>query len=193
MVKAAQIKYLEEWPSYFKGKTRPVEQVSWDDIQLFNKTLKTLFESNKVTFMEFKKPEGAFGLPSETQWEYTANADQGLIFAGSQNPDDVAWYKENSNGQTMPVGLKQPNAWGLFDMSGNVWQWSADDYIVNLNEIAKNGLPNFEKGRSKALRGGSYFIIAGDCRLRSRRHYHPVIRSCGFRLVFSPSSSVSER
>jgi formylglycine-generating enzyme len=182
---------LNPQPSRFKGKTRPVEQVSWEDIQMFNKALNDLFKEKKITIENNSKPDGQFALPSETQWEYAANAGQGLVFSGSQNLNDVAWYLENSNNQTMPVGLKQPNAWGLNDMSGNIWEWCADDFAQNIKEIPKNGQPNLRKEIYKTLRGGSSFYFAEYCRLRYRSINLPVSRDLGlgFRLGFSPSSA----
>jgi formylglycine-generating enzyme len=191
VVKESKTKELEPNPSRFKGKTRPVEQVSWDDIQVFNKFLNELFEKDGIIKVKDNRPNGTFSLPSETQWEYAANANQGLVFAGSQNLNDVGWYKENSNRQTMPVGLKQPNAIGLYDMSGNVLEWCANDYET----IMLNGESGNNKDKSvKPFRGGSYFNFAQHCRLRFRDLITPAGRSIGrgFRLRFSPSSSDSE-
>lgn len=190
VINASNFKSLKPNPSYFKGNTRPVEQVSWDDIQIFNTALNKLFQDENLTFENGIKGKGVFGLPSETQWEHTAEAGQGLVFSGSQSLSDVGWYKENSNDQTMPVGQKHSNALGLYDMSGNVWEWCADDYTENISEIPKNGQPNLKKDQYKVLRGGSYFGGAGNCRLRGRGRTHPGNRNygIGFRLGFSPSS-----
>lgn len=139
VIKASDIKKLDPNPSELKGKTQPVERVSWDEIQVFNKALNSLFNNQGLIVRE--KPEiiGEFGLPSETQWEYAAWAEQDTVFAGSDQLDDVAWYNTNSNDQTMPVGLKQPNAWGLYDISGNVWEWCDDYFNSNPCEIPKTG------------------------------------------------------
>ena len=191
VVNITKDKDLNPIPSYFKGNTRPVEMVSWDDIQIFNIALNQLMAENKITLESDSVPNGQFGLPSETQWEYAANAGQGLVFSCSQNLNDVAWYYENSNEQTMPVRLKEPNAWGLYDMTGNVWEWCADDYAENINHIPKNGQPNLKKDEYKVLRGGGFRGIAENCRLRVRSDGHPGHRydNGGFRLVFSPSSA----
>ncbi len=191
VVKEAKPKDLEEFPSHFKGKHRPVEQVSWTDIQVFNEAFNKLLAGGKMKFEHDEIPNGIFGLPSETQWEYAANANQALIFAGSQNLNDVAWYNYNCYEQTMPVGLKRPNALGLYDMSGNVYQWCADDYSNDLAEIPKDGTPYLKSGVNKSLRGGCYFNSAQFCRLRDRSNERPKGRndSSGFRLRFSPSSS----
>jgi formylglycine-generating enzyme required for sulfatase activity len=191
VINKAEVKELNPHPSYFKGKTRPVETVSWDDIQIFNKELNFLFKDSGLIVKDRPQIIGHFALPSETQWEYAADADQRLVFAGSQNLPDVGWFRENSNDQTLPVGLKQPNTWGLYDMTGNVWEWCTDDYAQNIAEIPKNGQPNLKKDQYKVLRGGSFFDFAQDCRLRNRDDYRPDFRNggIGFRLVFSPSSA----
>lgn len=191
VVNASNTKELDPQPSEFKGSTRPVEQVSWDDIQLFNNALNSIFTYGSNIKIDGEREKGGFGLPSETQWEYAANAEQGLVFSGSQNLNDVGWYAANSNEQTMPVGLKQPNAWGFYDMSGNVWEWCADDHSDNLSEIPINGSPNLKKTKFKILRGGGYFRNARYCRLRFRYNLQPDARShnYGFRLRFSPGSS----
>lgn len=195
VIQTSKSQDLEPYPSHHKGKTRPVEQVSWDDIQVFNRLFTKLIEENLVTF-ENTKIKGSFELPSETQWEYAANAGQDLVFAGSQNLNDVGWFTENCNNQTMPVGLKTPNAFKLYDMTGNVWEWCADDYTSNMKEILKNGQPFLkkEKEQHKALRGGSRFNFAGFCRLRYRFSDRPDLRNglIGFRLCFSPSSTAHE-
>jgi formylglycine-generating enzyme len=191
VVIVSKTKELEPNPSHFKGKTRPVEKVSWDDIQLFNKFLNELFEKEGIIKVKENRLNGTFSLPSETQWEYAANAYQGLVFAGSQNLNDVGWYIENSNGQTMPVGLKVPNAIGLFDMSGNVWEWCADFYSSLFDDIPQNGGPYKKESEFKVFRGGSCFGGQNYCRTRNRSAIQPKLKgeAYGFRLQFSPSSS----
>jgi formylglycine-generating enzyme len=183
-------KSLNAFPSKFIGKTRPVEKLSWDDIQLFKDALNRLFHEGKYR-VDNIKPNGTFGLPSETQWEYAAEAGQSLVFSGSQNLNDVAWYGENSNNQTMPAGLKLPNANKLYDMSGNVWEFCTDDYIQYPVETPKNGQPTLKNSQIKVLRGSGYFANSMDCRLRRRRYnfYDNRGDGIGFRLVFSPSSA----
>ncbi len=122
-------------PSYFKGSNLPVEQVSWDDCQTFIRKLNSLTGKN-------------FRLPTEAEWEYTArggNRSKGYKYSGSNNISDVAWYWENSgdrvlsgewdydkiknnNCRTHPVGMKSPNELGIYDMSGNVYEWCQDWY-----------------------------------------------------------------
>lgn len=187
VVRASDSKDLNPNPSNFKGKTQPVEQVSWDDIQVFNKALNSLFKNQKLITDNKPQTGGQFGLPSETQWEYAAWAEQNTVFAGSDHLDDVGWFNKNSNNQTMPVGLKQPNAFGLYDLSGNFWEWCGDDYNSDISKIPKNGQPSLKKDKSKVLRGGSSFFSAEYCRLRPR---YAILHNSrrdgyGFRLVFS--------
>ncbi len=101
------------------GDNAPVVQVSWQEAKEF------------VEWLNKNKPasdRGTYRLPSEAEWEYACRAGGNHTYCGSNNPDAVAWYDGNNNGHQQPVGLKAPNAWGLYGMSGNVWQWVEDAY-----------------------------------------------------------------
>jgi formylglycine-generating enzyme required for sulfatase activity len=131
-------------PSQFKGPDRPVETVSWEDAQEFLKKLNA------------KEKDSRYRLPSEAEWECACRA-------GGQEPDEaadldeVAWWGENSSGATHPVGQKQPNAWGLFDMRGNVWEWVEDWYDGGGYAKGRQLDPvGPDSGCFRVLRGGSW-------------------------------------
>ena len=109
-------------PSNFTGEANlPVEQVSWTDCNTFITKLNELIGKN-------------FRLPTEAEWEYAArggNKSQGYTYSGSNTLDDVAWYGNNSDTKTHPVAQKQPNELGIYDMSGNVWEWTSDKYSTD--------------------------------------------------------------
>jgi len=148
-------------PSHFNncGDTCPVEQVSWNDAQEFIKKL------NAKTGKQYR-------LPSEAEWEYACRAGAQQEYCGSDNVDSVAWYVSNrGNSSTHPVGRKQPNAWGLYDMSGNVWEWVED---------CSNGDCAY-----RVLRGGSWYYDPQGTRAASRYGSRPSNGSYedGFRLA----------
>ena len=153
-------------PSYFTGDNqRPVESVSWDDCQEFIEKL------NRLTGKNFR-------LPTEAEWEYAArggNKSRGYKYSGSNNPDAVAWYDVNSGNKTHPVAQKQSNELGLYDMSGNVYEWCQDwygDYSSN-SQTNPIGASN---GGFRVLRGGSYFMDRSGVRVSFRSRYMP---DCG--------------
>ena len=169
-------------PSRFPNDKHPVERVSWNDIQDFLKKLNT--QTGKT-----------YRLPTEAEWEYAArggNQSLGYKYAGSDNLDDVAWYGDNSYGATKPVGLKYPNELGIYDMSGNVFDWCHDWYDEAYYAAChKQGVVSNPSGPSKGsrrvIRGGSWSITAGYCRVADRNRYEPSDRysDLGFRLVLS--------
>ena len=163
-------------PSYFKGDNLPVEKVSWHDCQSFITKLNALIGEN-------------FRLPTEAEWEFAAkggNKSKGYTYSGSNNIDDVAWYRDNSGSKTHPVGTKAPNELGIYDMSGNVYEWCQDGYGFYPSSAQTNpaGSPT---GDSRMMRGGSWFGISTFCRAVNRLNDSPTgtLSSLGFRLALS--------
>ena len=161
---------LGDNPSYNKGDSLPVEMVSWKDCQRFISRL------NELTGEKFR-------LPTEAEWEYAARGatnDQGLKYSGSNRIGTVAWYNGNSGGASHPVGTLEPNWVGLYDMSGNVWEWCADKY-ENPNGA---GVQNSENRH--ITRGGSWKYDESHCQNTSRSNYHDDAGSIdiGLRLAF---------
>jgi formylglycine-generating enzyme required for sulfatase activity len=147
--------------SHFKGDDLPVEMVSWDDAQEFIKKLNVKTGRN-------------YRLPTEKEWEYAARegkAKSSYEYSSSNDVDEVAWYGENSDGVTHKVGTKKPNALGIYDMSGNVWEWCEDCYDNSCSR--------------RVLRGGSWRSDAPYCSVAYRDYSSPGdSRSLlGFRLV----------
>jgi formylglycine-generating enzyme required for sulfatase activity len=164
-------------PSYFKGDDLPVEEVSWDDAQKF---IKKVNDSGVI-------PEGwKVALPSEAQWEYACRADETGPYSGG-TIEQVAWYDGNSGSKTQPVGTKKPNAWGLYDMHGNVWEWCADWYDDSLSGGTDPTGPSL--GVLRVYRGGSWDYDAAGCRAADRYRFNPVYRFdyLGFRPALVPS------
>ena len=159
-------------PSYWKGDSLPVENVSWDDCQKFIKQLN-------------KKTGKSFRLPTEAEWEYAARGGKkslGYKYAGGNNIEKVAWYDGNSESKTHPVKQKDANELGLYDMSGNVWEWCQDWYGFYDSSAQTNPLGP-SSGSFRVLRGGCWYGDARICRVDSRR-YGPVRRfRRGFRLA----------
>ena len=162
--------------SNFKGNKKPVEQVSWNDCQEFIKKLNQLTGKN-------------FRLPTEAEWEYAArggNKSQGYKYSGSNTIDNVAWYTSNSGSKTHDVKTKQANELGIYDMSGNVYEWCQDWYDSNYYSSSPETNPTGPtSGSSRVLRGGSWGSSAGYCRVSYRNYYYPGSRNYygGFRLA----------
>lgn len=170
-------------PSRFEGGDRPVEQVSWDDCQAFCEALNE------------RMPPG-FGarLPSEAEWERACRAGtETATYGGDLDGDDVAtvldpiaWYQHNSGRQTHPVKKRLPNAWGLYDVLGNVWEWCEDfGYRQYSSEAQENPGGPTTGGGLRVIRGGSWYEHAGNIRAAYRVGFHPGGRSLllGLRLV----------
>ena len=168
-------------PSRFKSETRPVETVSWDDCQGFIARLNERVEGLSVR------------LPTEAEWEHACRAGTTtatwLGAAGREQLDRIAWYRNNSGGETHRVGSKEANPWGLHDMLGNVWEWCADWSGAYSATPAVNPTRP-ERGTDRVLRGGSWSGDARDVRAAARGALHPVYRFeyFGFRLARGQSA-----
>ena len=161
-------------PSRFKGDYLPVENVSWDDCQEFIRKLNSMTGQN-------------FRLPTEAEWEFACrggNNSRGYKYSGSNNLGSVAWYDGNSGNKTHPVGTKAPNELGIYDMSGNVWEWCADWY-GDYSSGAQTNPTGPYGGSNRVYRGGSWNYDVGRCRSSNRDFYYPSIRDIilGLRLA----------
>ena len=163
-------------PSHFEGDNLPVENVSWNDCQTFLRKLNAMTGKN-------------FRLPTEAEWEFSArggNWSRGYQYSGSNVLSDVAWYYDNSGSKTHNVGTKAPNELGIYDMSGNVWEWCQDwkgSYIGSAQTNPKGP----SSGSYRVDRGGSWFNFAWSCRVACRYCHTPDYRyfDLGFRLALS--------
>ncbi len=169
----------QEAPSLFKGRNHPVENVTWEDAVLFCNALSQMaglqpcYALNATTEeIQVNVTANGYRLPTEAEWEYackagTAGARYGLL-------EDVAWFKGNSGRSTQPVGQKSPNAWGLYDMLGNVWEWCSDIYDQTTY------------GSYRIFRGGGWCDEERSVMATTRRRSHPSkfkIDDLGFRIA----------
>ncbi|MCP4130850.1 MAG: formylglycine-generating enzyme family protein [bacterium] len=176
----------QKTPFSFKGDKNPVENVSWNDATIFCNLLSrkaglkecysTSSDSEEVTC---DWESDGYRLPSEAEWEYACRAGTGKVTYGEI--DEIAWYTENSGGKTHEVGKMEPNAWGLYDMLGNVWEWCWDIYDEKVY------------GSYRTFRGGGWSDPPRGCLASNRRRSHPTfyIDDLGFRLARSIHTAVS--
>jgi formylglycine-generating enzyme required for sulfatase activity len=167
-------------PSHFAGRDNPVENVSWYDAQEFIKRLNAQEGHNRNR------------LPTEAEWEYAARAGTASAYFFGDDADSLesyAWYDKNSVRTSHPVGQKEANAWGLYDMHGNVREWVQDWYERWYYSVSPGCDPECPTiGSARVLRGGSWDYGARSCRSANRDHDTPDLRSfnLGFRLALSP-------
>jgi sulfatase modifying factor 1 len=181
-------------PSYFKKKPKnPVECVSWYDALIFCNRLSDMFKLERyytitkdgqiVDTIETKQENyvvetngnsKGFRLPTEWEWEYAAKADTQLEYSGSNDVNEVGWYKDNLGGTTHEIKGKNPNAWGFYDMSGNVWEWCENKYNPNNTAISAD----------RVIRGGGWNSHASLLRSANRDRSSPDFRGAvlGFRV-----------
>ena len=170
---------MKKNPSHIEGcQDCPVERVSWHDVQEFIQKLNALY------------PGMNYRLPTEAEWEFAARGGtQGgdYTYAGSNDAGEVGWYANNSNGKTQSVGQKKPNELGLYDMSGNVWEW-CQDWYGNYPSEPQTNPKGPSSGTRRVLRGGSWLNRAVNLRVADRGSYGPVNSGygIGFRLARTP-------
>jgi formylglycine-generating enzyme required for sulfatase activity len=159
----------------FKGCDEcPVERVSWEEVQEFLRKLNAQTGKN-------------YRLPTEAEWEFAARGgtlSQGYKYAGSNNLSEVAWYTDNAASKTHPVGQKQPNELGLYDMSGNVYEW-CQDWKGNYSSSTQTNPTGAGSGSFRVFRGGGWGGYAWFCRVSDRGSLSPAFRfsDLGFRLA----------
>lgn len=173
---------VHENPSSFIGDDLPIESISWLDAISFCNALSIQMGllpyysvGNDTEVMVLNGNSEGFRLPSEAEWQYTCQAGGSGVRYG--DIDAIAWYKENSGGSTQIVGSKQPNAWGMYDMLGNVWEWCSDIYDEKVY------------GSYRVFRGGGWSDEKRGVMATNRRRSHPTsfkIDDLGFRIAQNP-------
>jgi formylglycine-generating enzyme required for sulfatase activity len=192
-------------PSVFKGNSLPVENVSWDDAVAF---------CERMSELPAERAAGrTYRLPTEAEWEYACQAGTTTIYWFGDAPTrmhECGWYHENSENKTHPVGQKQPNPWGLYDMYGNVCEWCADrsEYEI-ASDPSKGGsranaglTRGYESGAVtdpsgppsgsvRVLRGGNWYNGPWWCRSASRKAFEPTYKCdmVGLRVALTPSGT----
>ena len=183
----------EDNPSESKGEKKPVEMVSWNECEGF-------LDKLNEKFREFNQERGkageAFRLPTEAEWEYACRAGSTKRYGFGNNPRSFveglhayAWWKQNSCGETHPAGRKKPNAWGLYDMQGNVYEWCDDWYQPSYDRSVGNDPTGPDSGSEHVLRGKSWRSeVPDEFRCAYRNKGAPDFRSdgTGFRVAWAP-------
>ncbi len=195
-------------PSFYISKHHPVENISWYEALLFCNQLSLICcKTPCYEFLEIQevnqkirsahilwhRNHDGYRLLTESEWEYAARSNQNFLYAGSSYIDEVAWFDGNSANQTHDVKLKKPNAWGLYDMSGNVAEWCIDQYenrytpAILAQQTADqrfNPVYYTAKPYKRVTRGGAYWDNAAGCRITVRSWYDPYqTGDCGLRIA----------
>ena len=187
-------------PSGFEGEKRPVERVSfWDALEFCNQLSERvgesapyrLYEEGGKRCAEWLRSSKGYRLLTEAEWEYTAKAGREALYAGNSALSELAWYQENSRNKTQPVGQKSPNDWGLYDLSGNVWEWCYDQwdeyaYDLRLGEQHVDPVVLKKPSATKRVkRGGCWLDFPPSCST-SHRFWGPATQrqdDTGFRVA----------
>jgi formylglycine-generating enzyme required for sulfatase activity len=173
-------KAMGENPSRWKGVNNPVEQVRWSDaVRFCNKRseLEGLRACYDLKTWKCDFNADGYRLPTEAEWEYACRAGTSTAYFFGDDPSklgDYAWFDKNSGGRPRPVGQKQPNAWGLHDICGNVWEWCNDFYTVDYySESPLTDPKGPDAGQTKVVRGGAWRFSAQRCRSGYRYNENP--------------------
>ena len=181
-------------PSYFKGDDLPVEQVSWYDAVGYCNALSVQekltpcyqIRGTTVSWADGMKCTG-YRLPTEAEWEYAARSPATTVYAGSDTEDGVAWYSTNAEETTHAVKTKTANGRGLYDLSGNVWEWVWDWYQGNYDALPSTDPIGPSNGGDRVIRGGAWYYASSYLRVARRYDFTPTLRydALGFRIVKS--------
>ncbi|MCY3020741.1 MAG: formylglycine-generating enzyme family protein [Planctomycetota bacterium] len=180
-------------PSQGKGPSLPVEMVSWDEAQESCKKVNLILSRDRegavtAPLADARGSDGTVRLPTEAEWEFACRAGTTTTYYTGDAEGDLgraAWYSVNSSFKTHPVGQKEPNAFGLYDMHGNVWEWCQDDWQEQYKPEAAVDPQGPAQGDGRVLRGGSWFHFPARCRSAARNRRSPDYRDddIGFRVV----------
>lgn len=180
-------------PSCSVNDIKPVENVSYNDLVgeqgFFQKINEKLGEQ---VSQQLEEPHLVkFRLATETEWEYAARGGiywgDYFIYSGSDNIDEVGWYRRIGGDESKVVGLKKPNQLGLYDMSGNLWEWCLDYYHEDTTKIPRDGSPCLEESTEQVLRGGCFHNYGMHCTVMKRYQINPEYKDgcIGFRVALS--------
>lgn len=184
-----------------KGENHPIQEVSWYDITKIGGFLDYINEQGVLKGISDQLPAGKqfrFRLPSETEWEYAARGGphwkDGFTHSGSNDINQVAWHRDNSFDLMRAAGLKDPNQLGIYDMSGNQWEWCQDLFVRDTNQVPTDGSPYEKSGTDRVLRGGCFHNHAIHCTVNKRYEIGPEFHDgcISFRLVLAAVKSTGE-